>query len=90
MKIHIEGILDRIYPPELQLNKANASDTEAPFWIYIFLFLVDLFYQKIYDKRDDLFLRSKFSFFWMGTLPVIPLMRFTFFNLFNLLECLVM
>ena len=21
----------RIYPPELQLNKANTSDTEAPF-----------------------------------------------------------
>ena len=23
--------MGRIYPPELQLNKANASDTEAPF-----------------------------------------------------------
>ena len=21
-----------IFPPNLQLNKANASDTEAPFW----------------------------------------------------------
>ena len=26
-----EGIFDRVYPPELQLNKANISDTEAPF-----------------------------------------------------------
>ena len=26
-----EGIVSRTYPPELQLNKANASDTEAPF-----------------------------------------------------------
>ena len=24
-------MVDRIYPTELQLNKANSSDTEAPF-----------------------------------------------------------
>ena len=28
---YFEGMLGRIYPPELQLNKANASDIEAPF-----------------------------------------------------------
>ena len=28
---YFEGMVGRIYPPELQLNKANASDTEAPF-----------------------------------------------------------
>ena len=28
---YFEGMMSRIYPPELQLNKANASDTEAPF-----------------------------------------------------------
>ena len=28
---YFEGIVNRIYPPELQLNKANTSDTEAPF-----------------------------------------------------------
>ena len=26
-----EGMVGRIYPPKLQLNKANAFDTEAPF-----------------------------------------------------------
>ena len=26
-----EGIVNQIYPPELQLNKANTTDTEAPF-----------------------------------------------------------
>ena len=26
-----EGMVGKIYPSELQLNKANASDTEAPF-----------------------------------------------------------
>ena len=28
---YFEGMFNRIYPPELQLNKANTSDTEAPF-----------------------------------------------------------
>ena len=30
-KPYFEGMVNRIYPPELQLNKANTSDTEAPF-----------------------------------------------------------
>ena len=29
---------NRIYPSELQLNKANVSDTEASFLIYIYLY----------------------------------------------------
>ena len=29
---YFEGMVNRIYPPELQLNKANTADTEAPFW----------------------------------------------------------
>ena len=29
--IYFEHMVDRIYPAELQLNKANASDTEAAF-----------------------------------------------------------
>ena len=29
--IHFEQMVHRIYPTELQLNKANASDTEAVF-----------------------------------------------------------
>ena len=27
---YVEGMVNKIYPPELQLNKANISDTEAP------------------------------------------------------------
>ena len=30
-KIHFEQMVHRIYPAELQLNKANASDTKAAF-----------------------------------------------------------
>ena len=28
---YFEGMVNQIYPPELQLNKANTSDTEVPF-----------------------------------------------------------
>ena len=28
---YFEGMVKHIYPPELQLNKANNTDTEAPF-----------------------------------------------------------
>ena len=30
--IYFDQIIDRLYPTELQLNKANSSDTEAPFF----------------------------------------------------------
>ena len=43
----------QIYPPELQLNKANISDTEAPF-LDLHLSVSNGFVSsKIYDKRDD-------------------------------------
>ena len=35
---YFEGMVNRIYPPELQLNKATTSDTEAQFFICIYLF----------------------------------------------------
>ena len=41
-----EGMVNRIYPPELQLNKANTSDTEAPFCICICPFQTELFHLK--------------------------------------------
>ena len=48
-----EGMVNRIYPPELQLNKANTSDTEAPF-LDLHLSISNGFVSsKIYDKRDD-------------------------------------
>ena len=51
--IHFEHMVHRIYPAELQLNKANASDTEAAFLdlnLSIHNYIVST---KIYDKRDD-------------------------------------
>ena len=46
-------MVNRIYPPELQLNKANTADTEAPF-LDLHLSISNGFVSsKIYDKRDD-------------------------------------
>ena len=46
-------MVNRIYPPELQLNKANTSDTEAPF-LDLNLSVSNRFVSsKIYDKRND-------------------------------------
>ena len=43
----------QIYPSELQLNKANTSDTEAAF-LYLHLSISnDIVSTKIYDKHDD-------------------------------------
>ena len=50
---YFEGMVNQIYPSKLQLNKANTSDTDAPFWINIYLFLLVLLSSKIYGKRDD-------------------------------------
>ena len=48
---YFEGMVNRIYP-ELQLNKANTSDTEAPF-LDLHLSISNGFVSsKIYDKRD--------------------------------------
>ena len=43
----------QIYPSELQLNKANTSDTEAVFLDLHLSISNDSVYAKIYDKRDD-------------------------------------
>ena len=58
---YFDGLISQIYahpppptpPSELQLNKANSSDTEAAF-SDLHLSIVDGFVScKIYDKRDD-------------------------------------
>ena len=46
-------MVNHIYPPELQLNKANTSDTKAPFLDLHLSILNGFVSSKIYDKRDD-------------------------------------
>ena len=51
-----DSMVNRIYPSELQLNKANVSDAEASF-LDLHLSVSDGFVKtKIYDKRDDFLL----------------------------------
>ena len=48
-----DSMVNRIYPSELQINKANVSDAEASF-LELHLSISDGFVKtKIYDKRDD-------------------------------------
>ena len=83
-------MVNRIYPPALQLNKANTSDTEAPF-LDLHLSISNGFVSsKIYDKRDVFDFDIVNFPFWMVTFPVLPLTRFTFLSLLGLLESLVM
>ena len=45
-------MVGQIYPTELQLNKANPSDTEAPFLDLNLSISNGIVSSKIYDKRD--------------------------------------
>ena len=51
--IYFDQMVDRIYPTELQLNRANSSDTEAPFFDLNLCISNGTVSTKIYDKRDD-------------------------------------
>ena len=50
--IHFEQMVDHIYPAELQLNKTNSSDTEAPFLDMHFSISIGTVFSKIYDRRE--------------------------------------
>ena len=41
--IYFDQMVDRIYPTGLRLNRANSSDTEAPFWIWNHVYLMEQF-----------------------------------------------
>ena len=50
---YLEQMVSQIYPTELQLNKANCFDTEAPFLDLSLSITNGIVSTKIYDKRDD-------------------------------------
>ena len=50
---YFEQMVGQIYPTELQLNKANSSDTEAPFLDLNLSITNGIVSSKISDKRDD-------------------------------------
>ena len=51
--IYFDQMVDRIYHTELLLNRANSSDTEAPFLDLNLCISNGTVSIKIYDKRDD-------------------------------------
>ena len=51
--VYFDNMVCQIYPSELQLNKANTSDTEATFLDLHLSISNDIVSTKIYDKRDD-------------------------------------
>ena len=50
---YFEQMVDQIYPTELQLNKANSSNTEAPFLDLNLSITNGIASSKNYDKQDD-------------------------------------
>ena len=51
--VYFDNMVCQIYPSELQLNKANTSDTESAFLDLHLSISNDIVSTKIYDKRDD-------------------------------------
>ena len=50
---YVDGLISQIYPIEFQFNKANSSETKAPF-LDLHLSILDGFILcKIYDKPDN-------------------------------------
>ena len=83
---YCEGMVTQIYPPELQLNKANNKDTEAPF-LDLHLSISNGFVSsKMYDKRDDF----DFDIVNFPFLDSDVLRRASFRNLLGLLESAIM
>ena len=81
--IYFEQMVNRIYPAELQLNKANSSDREAPFLDLNYSISNGSVSTKIYDKRDD------FDIVNFPFLDDEHHMAFTYLSLFVSLEHLL-
>ena len=60
---YFEGMVNQIYPPEQQLNKANTSDTEAAFLDLHLTISSGFVSSKKYDKREYFDFDSNFSLF---------------------------
>ena len=87
---YFEGMVKQIYPPELQLNKANNADTEALFLDLHRSIANGFVSSKIYDKRDDFDFDIINFPFWMVTFLAVFLMVYTFRILLGLLETAIM
>ena len=83
-------MVGQIYPTVLQLNKANSSDTEAPFLDLNLSITNGKVSSKFYDKWDDFnFEIVNFPFLDGDFLSLLP-MVYIFLSLFVLLEFALM
>ena len=83
-------MVGQIYPTELQLNKANSSDTEAPFVDLNLSITNGIVSSKIYDKWDDFNFEIVISHFLMENVLALLPMVYIILNLFVLLEYALM
>ena len=89
-KSYFEQMVGQIYPTELQVNKANSSDTEAPF-LDLKLFITNgINSSNIYDKRDDFNFEIVNFNFLMEMFLTPLLLAYIFLSLFFLQECVLM
>ena len=80
--IYFEQTVNQIYPAELQLNKANSSETKAPFLDLNISISNGTVSTKIYGKRTILILILLISRFLMETSLDVHDMAFTYPSLF--------
>ena len=83
-------MVGQIYPTELQLNKANSSDTQAPFLDLNLFITNDIVSSKIYDKRDDINFEIVNFHFLMQMILAPHHIVYIFLCLIVLQECVLM
>ena len=88
--VYLDNMVSRIYSSELQLNKANTSDTKAAFLDLHLSISNDIVSTKIYDKRDDFDFKIVYFPFLMVMFLVLHPMESISLNSFVLLEHLAM
>ena len=86
---YFEQIVGQIYPTELQLNKANSSDTEAPLLDLNLSITNGTAFSKIYDKLDNFNFEIVNFPFLDGHVPRSLPMVYIFLSLFVLHECVL-
>ena len=88
---YFEQMVGQIYPTELQFNKANSFDTEAPFLDLNLSITNGIVSSRIYDKRDDFNFEIVNFPFLDGNVPCSPTYGvYISLSFFVLLECILM
>ena len=90
INVYFDNTVSQIYPSELQLNKANTSDTEAAFLDLHLSISSDIVLPKFMINVTTLILKLSISHFLMAMFLVLHPMESISLNSFVLLEHLAM